>query len=734
MLVIKQLQITTLKKRHFYNSFIFLFVVLLFSTTSYESSSNAEALEEIDPYCGGLDFYNFDNIFNTPPKNIKVLIPQSKNYYENLVNASFTGNYINEKFKNQLNGYVEVQYEEVSCKFKARIRISGDWKDHINLDDYISSLDVRLVEGNIQGITKFKLFLPRTRNYDNEIFVATALKEFGILSPRTFYVNLNFNDYFEGNFIFQEKIVKELVEYNNLRESLILESDERYVWENSDDPYFRNMDETSKKNMFISAKYLNQLWVSKNESNYEIYKSAAGLFNRAIFSSNKVKFNLKSESFDNFEMSKFETLGYALKFRHGLVAHNRKFYFDRLSDQFIPIYYDGLSTFLDNPEIESLDETFLTPEIIYTAKILKAKEINLEKLKKNLSLNGLEYSDEELKKLIDVLFSNLNYISIQEIKNEGDRVNIRNNFLTTEQEKKAIFSYKGMLKHCSKTTFIQCKDFSNDHPSLLNSIIEKNSVYFGDYESFFSGKLNKLIETNINGVFLYSVEEPNYEFIEEDNILKLKINNINQRYKLVISEKTSPTIINLEILDSIKPYYSNNEFLLTGCLTIYNSKFKNLTIKIENSFCEDALNIIDSSGHIELIEIKNSDFDAVDIDYSNIRINQINVKSSDNDCVDLSKGTYSIDKIEASDCLDKGVSIGENSKVNIRSAMLTNTKTALAIKDFSIVEVENFTTINSEFCLKVYQKKQEFGPSKLSLGKLVCDSNYFIQKGSILEK
>ena len=117
MLVIKQLQNTTLKKRHFYNSFFFLFVVVLFSNISYESSSTAEVFEEIDPYCSGLDFYNFNNIFNTPPKNIKVLIPQSKKYYENLANASSTGNYINEKFKNQLNGYVEVQYDEFSCKF-----------------------------------------------------------------------------------------------------------------------------------------------------------------------------------------------------------------------------------------------------------------------------------------------------------------------------------------------------------------------------------------------------------------------------------------------------------------------------------------------------------------------------------------------------------------------------------------------------------------------------------------
>lgn len=709
-------------------------MVLLFSTTSYESSSNAEALEEIDPYCGGLDFYNFDNIFNTPPKNIKVLIPQSKNYYENLVNASFTGNYINEKFKNQLNGYVEVQYEEVSCKFKARIRISGDWKDHINLDDYISSLDVRLVEGNIQGITKFKLFLPRTRNYDNEVFVTTVLNEFGILSPRTFNVNLNFNDYFEGNFIFQEKIVKELVEYNNLRESLILESDERYVWENSDDPYFRNMDETSKKNMFISAKYLNQLWVSRNESNYEIYKSAAGLFNRAIFSSENARFNLKSESFDNFEVSKFEALSLALKFRHGTVAHNRKFYFDRLSDQFIPIYYDGAPLFLDNPKVDSLNEQIVDPEIIHAAQILKAKEINLKKLRNNLSLNGLEYSDEELKKLIDVLFSNLDYISSQENKLNEENVSIRNNFLTTDQEKKAIFSSNGVLKHCSKTTFIECTDFSREHTPLINSTIEKNIIYFGDYDSFFNGKLNKLNKTEINGMLLYSVNKPDYEFVEEQNILKLKINNVNQRYKLVLTEKTSPSIVNLEILDTIKPYYSNNEFLLTGCLTIYNSKFKNLNIKVENSFCEDALNIINSSGHIELIEIKNSDFDAVDIDYSNIKIDQINVESSDNDCVDLSKGTYSINNIEASDCLDKGVSIGENSKVNIESAVLTNTKTALAIKDFSLVDVENLKTVNSEFCLKIYQKKQEFGPSKLSVSNLLCDSDYFVQNGSVLER
>ena len=44
-----------------------------------------------------------------------------------------------------------------SCIFKARIRHSGDEKDHIAIqgNTIIQSLDVHLNNGNIRGITKF---------------------------------------------------------------------------------------------------------------------------------------------------------------------------------------------------------------------------------------------------------------------------------------------------------------------------------------------------------------------------------------------------------------------------------------------------------------------------------------------------------------------------------------------------------------------------------------------------
>ena len=47
-------------------------------------------------------------------------------------------------------------------------------KDHINLNDKGQnfSLDIHLIRGNINGITKFKLFLPETRNGSAEVMQA----------------------------------------------------------------------------------------------------------------------------------------------------------------------------------------------------------------------------------------------------------------------------------------------------------------------------------------------------------------------------------------------------------------------------------------------------------------------------------------------------------------------------------------------------------------------------------
>ena len=81
-----------------------------------------------------------------------------------------------------------------------------------------------MLEGNILNVTKFKLFLPSTRNSNDEVFFANLMKELGFLSPKTFYVNVTINNNSTHKYIFQEKINKEFIESNNLRESALFES------------------------------------------------------------------------------------------------------------------------------------------------------------------------------------------------------------------------------------------------------------------------------------------------------------------------------------------------------------------------------------------------------------------------------------------------------------------------------------------------------------------------------
>ena len=102
-----------------------------------------------------------------------------------------------------------------------------------------------------------------------------------------------------------------------------------------------------------------------------------------------------------------------------------------------------------------------------------------------------------------------------------------------------------------------------------------------------------------------------------------------------------------------------NEYFLTGCLNILNSQLKNLEIEVQNTKCEDALNIINSKGSLAQVNITNSSFDGLDIDFSEIDINYLSIKNAGNDCSDFSFGKHKIDIMNLYKCGDKGVSVGE---------------------------------------------------------------------------
>ena len=212
---------------------LFLGVILIFYITS---SSTAEIIENCD---GNFDKNYFFKIFQQKPSLIEIDVDKYRSWQKNNLKIHTNSNSdILQKYKKKFNSKIIIHYNKnIKCEFKAKIRQSGDHKDHIKFlnGNFIQSVDVELENGNINGITKFKLLIPETRGqsfpdkitYEDEILTSEIFRKIGFISPRTFMINVKLNEII-SLMMFQEKAEKEMLEYHNRREGPILEGDEKY--------------------------------------------------------------------------------------------------------------------------------------------------------------------------------------------------------------------------------------------------------------------------------------------------------------------------------------------------------------------------------------------------------------------------------------------------------------------------------------------------------------------------
>ena len=201
--------------------FFFLFFLSLLNNLYAQEENKSQIFEGCNNEISEDYFLNGNNL------NIKKIEIDVNNYRKWTVNnikiLTTRSRFIPNNLKLNFNGKIKVTYEDESiCYLKARIRHSGDAKDHIAFkgNAVIQSLDVRLINGNIRGITRFKLFKPDVRgNLTDVIILTQILREFNYLAPRSIKVQARVNQ-IESEILFQEKASKELIEFNNRREAL----------------------------------------------------------------------------------------------------------------------------------------------------------------------------------------------------------------------------------------------------------------------------------------------------------------------------------------------------------------------------------------------------------------------------------------------------------------------------------------------------------------------------------
>jgi len=605
---------------------------------------------------------------------------------------------IKKKYKKWVNAKIILNNKQLNSK----VRIMGDWKDHLQLP--MTSLKVKIVEDTYFGVARFNLFLPQTRNSEREVFWNLLLSYLNFPALYTRMVDVNFN----GNrykAIFQEDATKEFLERNGITETAILKQ--------NDFEFYLNESEKEIYNKYFSSSYVvdNNNFLKNNVSSF--------IASEAISYTSTKEFKNRIINGDFFEKinSRFT--------KHGLAEINRKYIYIPHKKMYLPLYYDGMVEFppkqtncnkktqkeiLDNFDN---DFYFLTNKELTPIQKCVFQDIYTEFLEKKIDNSHYKFFSDNTNFLKDYLYIKkkiVNYLKSNPEPKEISKSMIYTFLLDNTYHK----CYFNILDN----SISKCEKISNENYNKLISEsgekIKQNGftsfpINLGNFDKAIP--LVNLDNDNSNEFFLS--EEATYIYSSQnlkDKSLRFFFNN--SKSKILINGQFENVDFNFQNnfnykknnIDNNNARYDQN--LLTGCISFFNSKFNNVKIFAENMICEDSVNIKNSSGLIEKININNSLHDGLDLDFSNLEINEIIIGNAGNDCIDLSFGKYSIKKALIEKCSDKGISIGENSTANLKNIFVVESNIGIASKDSSTTRIDKAAINKVETCLSAYKKKE----------------------------
>lgn len=624
---------------------------------------------------------------------------------------------IKKKYKKWVKAKILLNEKEIDSE----IRILGDWKDHLRPP--LTSLKVKIKNDSLNGVTRFNLFLPETRKGENEVFWTLMLSylDFPSLYTRIVDVNLNGNIY---KAIFQEDATKEFLERNNLTETVILKS--------NDFSFYLNEKEKQIYNNFFTSSFVidNNNFLKNDIANF--------IASEAIALKAKVNFNklVLNEDFFTSIHEKYAS--------HGLASINRKYIYIPYKKIFLPLYYDGNVQFLPGKtNCQKKADIKILKSFKKDFKILSGK--NLTKMQECVLGDILDLSKNNIYELSKTFpnkkLDDKKHIKYEKIKSkiitylrENDGINKK--ILNKNDEELIIYSfifndifYKCFLS-INTNKIINCNKIDS---SAYRKLISKSGRFelTKKFKSFpinlgsFNNEIPFLWLDTKSNEFLIN-KKGTYYFIEQDKKDEsYKFIFQNSEAKLFIQGNFENVIFEFNRkFDHQKEKFKEFRYdknLLTGCVNFFDTSFKNVKIKSSNMICEDSVNIKNSSGEISKIEIENSNFDALDLDFSQIKIKEIIINNAKNDCIDLSFGEYKITNANLKNCGDKGFSVGERSKLNLKNASILHSNIGIASKDDALTNVSNVIMENINICLAAYNKKREFKGSKINVDNLNCN-------------
>ena len=142
---------------------------------------------------------------------------------------------------------------------------------------------------------------------------------------------------------------------------------------------------------------------------------------------------------------------------------------------------------------------------------------------------------------------------------------------------------------------------------------------------------------------------------------------------------------------------------MTGAFTFYESPVRFFQCRFGENSSEDALNIIRSDFVIDACVFTNASSDAFDADFCTGRIENSYFSMCGNDGIDVSGSLVEVVDCRLEDIGDKGLSAGEDSKMEARNVQFERVGIALASKDKSHLNIDGARIDECEVGITIFQ-------------------------------
>lgn len=221
---------------------------------------------------------------------------------------------------------------------KAKIRLKGDWLDHLRGDKWSYRIKMRK-NYSWNRLRTFSVQTPMARDFLREWEAHRFFQSKDVLTTRYGFVPLMINNQSRGIYAWEEHFVKQLLEWRYRREGPILKFTEDAFWQ-------MQRNNISSDGKWYSIPYYEAAVIVPFKESKVV--QSPSLMNQFL-NGQKLMYQYKhhlvkpEDMFDIQKMATYFAMMDLLKIGHGKAWHNQRFYFNPVLCKLEPIAFDGYS-------------------------------------------------------------------------------------------------------------------------------------------------------------------------------------------------------------------------------------------------------------------------------------------------------------------------------------------------------------------------------------------------------